>query len=310
MAAPGGGNFESYTIPIGNGDLNSLMNYLMGPISGSLPLSAPGPVVEDFKKIAPSTGPDVVNTYLVKYKDMLEENMETTKDTPEHQKWCIEYCDLLMNVYDYDRSQMMTEIADKDYLPAIEKLVHYHWKHKNDAKAVQYLLKLAEAGNDKYCEYGTSIYIENKNETIRADIAKYYETLFDKVKNAKTCEWYMLLNVYLGDYETASQIYAETKALVTDMKPIDMKKCFNSGLPNQVIYGEENPFSKDDMTNKYVNKLNPPWGKQFGKCPICLDENMELIPFDCMHQVCAQKCYPRIILDSKQKCPQCRSNTA
>lgn len=299
------GNLQSFSVPITNGDLGSVLDYLLGPINmdSLLMESSPAPV-EDFKHFVYSATPCHINSFLVKYKDILEKNMNATKDTPDYQKWCVEYCDLLMNIYGYDRSNMLIEIAKQNYVPAIDKLISYYWKKKNDKKAIEYFMKLAQIGNDAHCEYATKIYIENTDEQIQSDILKYFEILFNKNKNAKTCEWFMLLNVYIGNYTAATQIFVETKA-VSDIKPIDMTKCYNSGLPNQVIYGEKNPFSKDDTTNKYINKLNPPWGKQYGKCTICMNDNMLLIPFDCTHQVCAQNCYPKIILD-KLLCPQCR----
>ena len=91
------------------------------------------------------------------------------------------------------------------------------------------------------------------------------------------------------------------------MKPIDLSN-YNHGsnLLNQIIYGNDNPFQKDDTVNKYINKMNTPGFKQIGQCPVCLDNDVDMIPFDCTHFVCANYCYPKIIMDNNNGCPTCR----
>lgn len=299
---------NGFTVDIpynGSADFASLLNQMFG---GALPITntlTPGQEpVEDFSSIKAS--PKIANKYLTEYKDIIEDKMTQTIGTPEHNDVCMKYYNLLLDVYGYNKTEIIEALVKQNYVPALSKFALHNFNTRNDAVAMEYFIKCAEHNCDDNPSHPLQILIETKSDDISAMISKYYDILFKNVKNPIVCKYVMIYHVLIGNYDIARFVYQETKK-VCDIQPIDISVECGSKLANQVIYGSQNIFAKDDITNKYINKLNSPGFKQIGDCFICLDENVDLIPFDCTHRVCAYKCYPKIMMAKKKECPVCKA---
>lgn len=265
--------------------------------------------IHDFSQYNPNICPCTINTYFKKYKDFLIEQMTETVDTNEHEynHYAVEYCKLAMDVYGYDMTPMLENLAEHNYVPAIFKLIEYYYINDFDHKCMDYMSKLPNLGHTANCSYPFYIYRNHKNNEndikLKRQIDTYYQELSQMYISPETCEYIMAYNIECGNYRNAKRIYYEAKQKI-ELEPIDLSQFTEMDLTNQVIYGNENPFSKDDITHKYINKLNPPWGKQFGTCNICMTEKTQLLPFDCTHQVCADNCYPHLYREDN--CPICK----
>lgn len=279
------------------------------PLHPSPPPPPPPRPIHDFSQYNPNICECTINTYFNKYKDLLIERMTETVDTneDEYNHYAFEYCKFAANVYGYDMTSMLENLAEYNYVPAIFELANYYFINDFNSRCMEYMSKLPKLGYTNNCLYPFYIYKIHKNNVddiqLKNQIDTYYSEVSQMIVSSETCEYVMAYYIESGNYRKAKQIYEESKQKI-HLEPIDMVEYTEMDLTNQVIYGSDNPFSKDAITHKYINKLNPPWGKQFGQCDICMTENIELIPFDCMHQVCAENCYPHLYREDN--CPMCK----
>lgn len=192
---------------------------------------------------------------------------------------------------------------DKNNNTIIGEFVYYNWYVKDYSKASEYLFQLAQKGCDNYCHIMKNICEIHTNNIGE----QYFRTLYHLNKSENVFISYMKYCSYYKDYILAKEIYNENKN--KGYLQIDMSTYGDGSITNYMVYGSDNTFKKDDITNKYINKLNHPDFNKTGKCNICLENNVKLIPFDCTHYVCAQSCYPRVMIE-KNKCPECRATVA
>lgn len=235
-------------------------------------------------------------TYLNKYKNLLSALIDTDKGL---QMYGLDLYCLKKNMYLTTDIELLKKIMKVNKTnEAIAEMACYYIDYLDTKKANQYLLELADKGCDLYCDRALDIPKNEKNNDI------YFEKLFSLNKSQKVFNSYLLHALRHNNIEFATELYNGVKDN-PDIKPFDLTNHGNKSIINQVIYGSNNKFSKDSITNIYINKMNNNVFHKNDKCPICLTDEVLLIPFDCTHYVCAKQCYPKIMSTSKQ-CGECR----
>lgn len=254
------------------------------------------PVRMDIVKAKKNNKLDMSTKHIDKYKALLEKNLKNDENL---QEYGLEYYMLLKDIYNKYDLELLGKLMNHKTNDIIAEMAYYYWLNKSSKLASTYFMELAHNGCSKYCDLIPKMKINNDfKET-------YYETLFSKDKCQTVFEAYVKYLISKKDLITAHTIYIEANTENT-IKPIDLSS-YDYQLINHVVYGKNNIFPTDPITNIYINKLNNKSFNKKGKCSVCLEDDVNMIPFDCTHFVCSHKCYPRIMIDAQQ-CPECRIN--
>jgi len=250
----------------------------------------------------------VIQSIIIDYLKDLEKSIENPESEQHFIDSSIKYYIVGVKAFGVCRIKIIDDIISThpNNLDAIAERAVYCFNNKLDEEALSYFIKLAEAGCDKYCNYVNSIQELNKpNQMLIEQTNNYWQTLIAKNKSINAVEYYMMSRISVYDFVGAKQIYELVVAENPDFRPIDFKNSQSQpSIVNQAIYGNSNPFTKDSITNNYINKMRTPGFNKVDSCPICMETKL-LIALDCTHFVCADNCYPSTIIINKG-CPVCR----
>lgn len=242
--------------------------------------------------------------YLTDYKNLLEQRIQMAETIEDKVIVAMRLYECYKDVDGVDRPDILEPFADEDGdLDAMAFLAKYYWVTKDYNKCMKYMLRMADMGCDTHCYIPFDIMTCIDNDYDTKVIEKYYKTLYENNKSNDVYNYLLIYKTEIGDYEGARQLFQEMKEL--EYPPYDLYV----PLINHLVYEEDNPFPKDDITNTYMNKLNNPMFNMIGKCPVCLEDDTLLIPFNCTHFACAGTCYPKIVTDENMGCPECRMQT-
>jgi tetratricopeptide (TPR) repeat protein len=225
---------------------------------------------------------------------------------------------------------MGTEIGHYDCYRYIANICVQHEKNiqqgielylegiKHKCKISMYSLAIIYKKQQKYREALTYALMarENKHFLSYGLVATLYFIMNDIPSSIESCHigikekcrismHYLGMCYYkMGNLEAATEYL--TMAFLHEYKlSLEILKTFLSPLELYILIDMEKKTSFIPLNNDiniFKNKIN--LAPKVGSCPICLSDDVRVIPLNCCHYICSDNCYAKII--KTHTCPECK----